>query len=73
MIIIAEQPLRLDIIFEQSKSDHRSYDECRILLDNSRQVELIFPPDGGIKGGKVIVSILERRDEKLPVTLLNSD
>ena len=35
--------------------------------------ELIFPPTGGTKGVKAVVSILGGRDEQLPVTLFDSD
>jgi energy-coupling factor transporter ATP-binding protein EcfA2 len=35
--------------------------------------ELIFPPTGGTKGVKAVASILGGRDEKLPVTLFDSD
>lgn len=35
--------------------------------------ELVFPPSGGVKGVKAIVSILGARDEALPVTLFDSD
>jgi hypothetical protein len=35
--------------------------------------ELIFPPTGGTKGVKAVVSILGGRDEELPVTLFDSD
>jgi hypothetical protein len=34
---------------------------------------LIFPPTGGTKGVKAVVSILGGRDEQLPVTLFDSD
>jgi len=35
--------------------------------------ELVFPPAGGTKGVKAVVSILGGRDEKLPVVLVDSD
>jgi predicted ATP-dependent endonuclease of OLD family len=35
--------------------------------------ELIFPPTGGTKGVKAVVSILGGRDEQLPVALFDSD
>ncbi len=35
--------------------------------------ELVFPPAGGVKGVKAVVSILGGRDEELPVALFDSD
>ena len=35
--------------------------------------ELIFPPTGGTKGVKAVISILGGRDEVLPITLVDSD
>ena len=35
--------------------------------------ELVFPPAGGTKGVKAVVSILGGRDEELPVALFDSD
>lgn len=35
--------------------------------------ELIFPPTGGTKGAKAVISILGGRDAELPVTLFDSD
>ena len=61
----------------EGPSDQHYLSAIKILLIAAGKLkpgrELVFPPAGGTKGVKAVVSILGGRDEKLPLALLDSD
>jgi hypothetical protein len=64
-------------VLVEGQSDQLYLSSIKSLLIASGKLkpsrELIFPPTGGTKGVKAVVSILGGRDEQLPVALFDSD